>query len=428
MQFTKNQKIILGVGGAIILFFVLVFVGIIPGLRKDMGHTVKLQLWGVSDDEVVWRDIISKYTASHSNVSVQYTKLNTSDYESKLVDALAAGQGPDIFMFNNSWLPKHKNKITPAPADIINIATFQKKLFPQVVVQDFTEGDVIYAMPLSVDTIALVYNRDIFDQRGVALPPSTWDEFKKVVLQTRSFSATGTLNKPAAAIGGTIKSITNATDLLNLIFMQTGTNMPGSASGQADFTSQKAVSALNFYVQFGKPGNKYYTWNDALGNDIDSFAAKKTAMVFAYAAQLQDIKSKNPFLNFAVQPVPQFDKDNAVNYANYWGLAVSAKSAHSSEAWDFINYITTNTEVAQSYAIATNKPPALRSLIAQYLTNPVFGPYAEQALTARSWAQPDPDAVSVIFNNMIQSALTRQLTTEQILQSAAGSINELIYK
>jgi len=425
MQFTKNQKIILGIGGAIILFFILVFTGIIPGLRQGIGPAAKLQFWGVGDDSQVWSSAIAAYSQSRPNATVQYTEFNSSDYESKLVDALAAGQGPDVFMFNNSWLSKHKNKVTPAPADLVNIVTFQN-IFPQVAVQDFTKGGVIYAMPLSVDTLALVYNRDIFDQRGVAVPPSTWDGFKNVVLQTRSLSASGSILKPAAAIGGTAKGVTNATDLLNLIFLQTGTSMTDSTGTQATFADANGASALNFYTQFGKAGGKYYTWNDAQGSDIDSFAAKKTAMIFAYASQLSDIKTKNPFLNFAVQPAPQFDKNNAINYANYWGLAVSAKSANASTAWDFINYVTADTSTAGSYALAANKPPALRSLIAQYLTNPVLGPYAAQALTARSWPEPDPDAVSTIFNDMIQSALKGTLSTSQILQQAEDKISILL--
>ncbi len=427
MQFTKQQKIILGVAGAVVLFFILVFTGLIPGLRKDVGPTVKLQLWGVGDDNIVWQTAVTNYAASHSNVSIQYTKLNASDYESRLVDALAAGTGPDVFMFNNSWFTKHQNKIIAAPTDLVNIYSFQN-LFPQVAVQDFTRNGAIYAMPLSIDTLALVYNRDIFDQRKIAVPPSTWNDFKNVVLQTRTLSSSGVVTKPAAAIGGTLKSMPNATDILNLIFLQTGTTILNSTGTQAAFTDQTAASALSFYTQFGKAGSKYYTWNDSLGADLDSFANKKTAMVFAYASQLPDIKSKNPFLNFAVQPVPQFDKTNAVNFANYWGLAVSAKSVHPLEAWTFVNYITTDPASAQNYLTTSSRPPALRSLIASYITNPVLGPYAAQALTARSWSQPDPDAVSSIFNNMIQSGLKGSLSTDQILRSAADSINSLIYR
>ena len=124
--------------------------------------------------------------------------------------------------------------------------------------------------------------------------------------------------------------------------------------------------------------------------------------------------------------MPQFDTTNAVNYASYWGLAVSSKTANSAAAWDFVNYVATDAATAGNYTKTTMKPPALRSLVAQYLTNPTLGAYAAQALTARDWSQPDPDAVSDIFNTMIKSVLKGTLTTDQILRTAAGSVNILL--
>jgi ABC-type glycerol-3-phosphate transport system substrate-binding protein len=427
MQFTKQQKIILGAAGGIIFFFILVFAGIIPGLRQGLGPAAKLQFWGVGDTDTTWAAAINVYTSAHPNITINYTQIDEAAYEAKLVDALAANGGPDVFMFKNSWLDKHKNKITPAPADLISPASFQN-LFPQVVAQDFVRNNQIYAMPLSVDTLALVYNKDIFDQKKIAVPPATWNDFKTAVLQTRTLSSVGTVTKPGAAIGGTLASMPNATDLLNLIFLQSGVTMTTSVGTQtqAAFTNPEAASALTFYAQFATPKNRYYTWSDAQGADIDSFAAKKTAMIFAYASQLPDIKAKNPFINMAVQTMPQFDTSNAVNYASYWGLAVSSKTTNTAAAWDFINYVTTNETTAGNYVKATTKPPAFRPLIAKYLTDPTLGAYAAQALTARDWAEPDPDAVSDIFNTMIKSALKGTLTTDQILRTAADSVNNLL--
>lgn len=424
MQFTKPQKIILGAVGVIILFFILVFAGILPGLRQNIGPSVKLQVWGVGDDYQVWQGITNSYSQAHTNVTVQYTSLAPADYESKLINALAAGNGPDVFMFGNSWLDKHGDKIVPAPASVINLATFQN-LFPQVAVQDLVKGGSVYAMPLSVDTLALLYNKDMFDQKGIAIPPSTWKQFQSLVLKTRSVSG-GRITVAGSAIGGTTASVTNGTDLLNLLFMQTGTSMLSADGTQATFASQTGASALTFYTGFGTPGNPYYTWNDAQGSDLSSFANKRSAMIFAYASQIPVIEAANPFLNIGVQPMPQFDVNNAVNYAKYWSLAVSAKSANQAAAWDFVNYVTTDPTITQNYAAASKRPPALSTLVAQYESDPVLGPYARQALTARSWSQPDPDAVSSIFNDMIQSELKGTLTTNQVLSAAQNSVDALI--
>ncbi|MBI1838999.1 MAG: extracellular solute-binding protein, partial [Candidatus Colwellbacteria bacterium] len=284
MNLSKPQFIILGIAGFVIIFFALVFLGVIPGLKSNLEIRVaKLTFWGVGDERGVWDTAISNYQNAYPGVQVEYTKVDSRNYEKLLLDALAAGQGPDIFMFHNSWLPKHANKIVPASPEQIQLSTF-RSLFPQVAEQDFVRGDKIYGLPLSIDTLALFYNRDIFDNKRVAIVPSTWDEFKSTIPRVREISASNKLLKPAAAIGGTLKSIPEATDILNLIMLQKGTRMVSVDGSSADFHSPQGIEALNFYSQFSSPKNAYYAWNDSSTSSIDSFAGKQVAMVFAYAS------------------------------------------------------------------------------------------------------------------------------------------------
>ena len=183
-------------------------------------------------------------------------------------------------------------------------------------------------MPLSIDTLALIYNRDIFNQSGVASPPTTWTQFEKVLKQTRK-ETRGTVTRPAVALGGTLASMTNATDILNLLFLQTGTQMLGP-DGQATFSSDTGQTTLAFYAQFAAPSSAYYTWSDSNGPALDSFASGKSAMFIGYASQIAQIKAENPPINLGISAMPQFNLSNQINYPNYWGLAVSRESQEQS--------------------------------------------------------------------------------------------------
>lgn len=423
MQFTKPQKIILGVVGFIILFFLLVALNIIPGLRKN-GPTASLTVWGVGDASAVWDASIQSYHQAHPNVAITYAQIDQSQYQSKLIDALASGSGPDVFMFNNTWLTKHGDKIIAAPTSLITTSTYGN-LFPQIAVQDFTSNGYVDAMPLSVDTLALLYNRDIFNQTGIAVPPTTWKQFETDVRLTRKQSF-AVITRPAVALGGTLASMSNATDILNLLFLQTGTEMLIPGAYQAGFSSAAGATALSFYTQFANPSSPYYTWNDSKGPALNAFASGKTAMFIGYASQIADIKAQNPYLNLGVAAVPQFNPGNQVNYPNYWGLAVSKQSQSQAVAWDFINFVTTDQATANTYAASSKRPPALRSLISQYEGDAVLGPYASQALTAEDWIQPNSDTVSTIFSNMIESVLNRSASVGQALQTGESSINSLL--
>src|SRR3989344_3445742 len=414
--FTKPQLIILGAAGFITLFFLLGFLGVIPIFREDIRlPRVELEFWGVGDDQSAWNDTINKFESTHPNVNVKYTKLDQANYEKHLLDALAAGAGPDVFMFHNTWASKHANKTVPASSDKIPLSTF-RNLFPVIAEQDFVRNSQILALPISVDTLALFYDRDVFDNKLIAVVPATWDGLKTTILRVRELKSGGGILKAGIALGGTVKSIPNAVDILSLLLLQYKTGIVTSDGSRMAIANAQGIAALDFYTQFSNPRSAYYTWTDSFKPSVSSFAGKQVSMILAYAADIPEIKAKNPALNFVIAPAPQLNKDEAVNFANYWGLSVSTENAYPNAAWGFIIFATTDIGAARSYVINTGKPPTMISLINEYLTDPTLGVFTAQALTARGWPQPDSAEVKRVFNNMIELVITGKLSSEKALR------------
>ena len=328
-------------------------------------------------------------------------------------------------MFHSSWLPKHYDKVTPVPETFLPLSQF-RQLFPTVVEQDFVLNGKVYALPLYIDTLALLYNKDIFDAKYIALMPKTWQEFQNLIPQLRQINILNQIIKPAAALGGSEKNINSASNLLSLLMLQFGSQMIDQY-GKINFGSQ-GLSALNFYLQFANPSSPYYTWNNNLRYSLDSFSEGSTAIIFNYASSLPLIKAKNPYLNIGVSLMLQpFDsvQGTPINYANYWGLSVSNQSRNSNLAWNFIFSATTNPQISEIYLQAVKKPPGLRSLIEKYKNDPELGVFTRQALTARSWRQPDSAVVKQTFSSMIELILSGRLGPEQALRQAENEINEL---
>ena len=225
---SRNRIIIISVVIAALLFLVGLFTGLIPGLRlkNRAPPNVTLEMWGVYDSsQKELAGILSQYKQTHSNVTVKYREFNPLTYESELVDQLAAGTGPDIFMVHNTWLPKHQDKMAPLTEAQMPFAKF-RALFPRVVLEDFAPKGVIYASPLYVDTLAMFYNRDMFDKKTITTPPVTWTEFQNDVQKLKEVNPnTNSIITAGAAIGGSEKSINRATDLLGLLMLQDGTDM-----------------------------------------------------------------------------------------------------------------------------------------------------------------------------------------------------------
>ncbi len=428
MNLTKTQLILVGIIVFIVLFFILGALGIIPifkpsGPDNNQGSQVALSFWGI-DDQNLARTLIENYTKGKQGITINYKQISPENYGKELLNAMAIGKSPDIIMFHRSWLPKNGDKIYPVDQNKFSIVAL-RQLFPDAVEKDFSYNQNIYALPLYFDNLALFYNKDIFNSKGASLTPQTWNDFKNLVQFFTEFDLSRKIKKPAAAIGGNSKTIEVAPDLLMLLMIQLKSAFIDPVTHRAGVDPQ-AQSALNFYLQFANSASPYYTWDENLGNSIDLFAAGKVAMIFDYAKKIPYIKQKNPFLNFAVIPMPQFNTSEPKNYADYWGLAVSNQSKNKDFAWDFIINATTNQTISSAYLKASGLPPALRTLIAQYQNNPDLNVFAKQSLSSASVYQADNELFSQIISKAIENSLSGKLDPQKALNQAVAEINNTL--
>jgi multiple sugar transport system substrate-binding protein len=442
LSVTQTRLIIIG-----IIVVVIALISSVFFLNRTPARppAIKLIVWGAFDNAEIMNQVISKYRETRGNVNVIYKQVDPQTYESELINALSVDQGPDVFMFHNTWLPKHLNIVTPVKETQFPYIKF-RGLFPCVVVQDFTQGTgnpctdptpqgLIYASPLYLDTLAMYYNKDIFDKNAIATVPKTWTEFQDVVKKIRVInSATNDIIKPGAAIGGSETSINRAADLLELIMLQSGTQMTDAQFTRALFTDSvdnrnPGIESLTYYTSFANAASPYYTWNENIHYSVDNFTEGNTGIFFNYSHQVPLIKAKNPFLNFGIAEVPQIadpSRPQPIAFPNYWGLAVSNKSKNPDWAWDFITGITTNEDPARIYFKASGHPPALKTLINEELNDPVYAVFAKQALIARSWPQIDSAAITNIFSEAIQNVLTNRLSAAEALKKAQDEVSLLM--
>lgn len=426
VKFSQKQVIII-IGGAalVIVVLVLIFFGLRP--KVNSSATTKLTMWGVENKET-----LSALLGSYPYGQVTYTWIDPANYEAQLLSALAAGVGPDVFEISNRDLPKWQSGLAPVPAALSQ--TFGllqlQSAFPDVVAQDFVSGGQIYGLPLSIDTLAMVYNKDLLNSAGIAVLPKTWEDFETDVTRLRTINEQGQIARAAAAIGGSSASIPNAPDLLSLLMLQNGTQMVNASMGVANFATVSngapGIAAFIFYLQFANAASPYYTWNDSMGNAFDSFVSGKTAILFAYESDLATIKAKAPFLHIGVAPMPQATGASAaVNYPKYYGF-VAAKAGQAAAAWDLILYLTITSGDARAYQSATGKPPALRADIQADINDPNLSVFASQALTARSWYEVNSAKIDAIFNSAILDVMTGAADSARALTQAQTAVNALM--
>ncbi len=429
---TQKVQRLLFIGG----FFVAV-VGIILVLvfgQRDAtpSEDINLEFWGVYDDINYYGDIISSYKAQFPFINITYKNKPFDSYEKELIDAFAAGVGPDIWSMHNTWLPKHKDKITPLPQGEgwTTMKEFRSS-FTDVALQDLVFDNEIYGLPVYIDTLALYWNKDIFQTNGLASPPETWDDFISDINLLVRKDRFGNIIRAGASIG-TARNVNRSTDILSLLMMQTGTQMNDPVSFRPTFNQFVSLSgqpfgsgeeALRFYTDFADPQKEVYTWNSGMDYSIDAFYQGKSAMMLSYSHHIETIKNKAPYLNFGTSFVPQIDdREFDTTYANYWVPTVSEASENSIWAWHFLQFMASQEESAK-YLEKSKRPTARRGLIETQKDDVYLGVFADQILTARSWYQIDNVAIENIFADMIDSVVLGQATVKQAIDKSANQVN-----
>lgn len=417
------------------LFWVLVWAGVVPGLRVIDKATIKkakLVVWGTTDDASIYGGLIKSFQGANPGVEIKYFKKAEDGYEQELLRAFAAGEGPDVFNVHHTWLYRYSDLVSAAPKEIFSASEFRER-FVDGAQKDFLFEENLFGVPLYVDTLALYYNIDLFNSAGIVFPPKDWDEFTQYSRMLTKRKQSGDIVMSGAAVGGG-KNVVSSSDILAALMLQNGAPL-SDASGRVNFriggtgSANPLEKALEFYTSFAKQASPNYSWSGtSVENSESMFAQGRAAMMIGYANAKTSIIKKSPRLRFAVAPFPQVK--NAVvkkNYADYWGYAVYKNSSNKDMAWQFLHFLA-EPQNSAAYVSFAQRPGSQRATIAAQQNDPQMKMFAEQALSAVSWIQLDEQVIRKVFTDMIDAQIAGDQPLQQTILNAETKINALIKK
>lgn len=423
----RQNKQIFGVAlvGGIVLVIGLMYLGILPGFRSGKSSALVLRVWG-TDSPAVWKPIINKYITDNKNVSIAYRQVDEATYEEVLVNNLAEINGPDIFFLKNTWITKHINKIYPLPSNKLGFTavTFRKTFVDAVSGDLVTPANQIIGLPLYLDTLALFYNKDIFNTAGIALPPKNWDEVIDVGRRLTKRTEGGTITTSGMAIGS-YDNIDHAFDLVSAIILQNGNTIVPPHIKRID-VGDKTGDALVFYTSFTDPQKTNYFWTPRMQNSFDAFAEGTAVMMLGTGDDIERLRKRNPHLNFGVSAFPQLPNASVtVTYGLYYFATVSRLSKNPQEAWKFLLYASGKNGAA-TYAKEALRPPARRDLIDVGTLSTELDTFYRQALWAKTWSVPDEKAMQDIFKEAIDSLAQKIIRPEEAVRRIVAKLQLLV--
>jgi multiple sugar transport system substrate-binding protein len=368
---------------------------------------IKLTYWRTVDGKEVFEPILRKWQEYHPNVSIEIINIPYAEYDRRLSEAAAKGTLPDMFMLKSDWVPRYKNSLATAPAEVFNRQDYEKTFAPAVST-DLIISNEIKAVSYGVPTLGLYYNASMLAQAGLTTPPQNWQELVDANSKIVKKSGNG-LIQSGVALG--TAGVANAASIMPLLMMQNGAIMTNTPPTEATFQKPTAdnypssARAVDFYTSFAKPGKSTYSWSDGFGDSTQAFISGKTAMIIDYPYKYLTIKAQAPGLNFKMAKVPQLNPNSPVNYTEFWAEGVSKKSQYIDIAWDFYNFMTTY-DIMNLYSVPTMKPASRLDLAKDQSQDSLIGPFAAQVASARDYYKGNNTTTDVAILEMINSALT----------------------
>lgn len=424
------QVILLAVFGALAISGILIFALVVgAGRGNTLGPIV---IWGTLDAGP-FSTVLRQAVENESRLSqVTYVEKDPATYAQDLTEALASGQGPDLFLLRQDYVVRDAGKVVPIPYDFLSAAQFEETFLEAA--RPYLASSGVLGVPIVVDPMIMYWNRDILSSAGLAKAPQYWDEFSDIAQKTVRRDETGTIRTAAVAFGE-YANVDHAKALLSLLILQaggaitqkdsTGRLVPALSARTAGSTSQVTESALRFYTEFADPSKADYSWNRSLPGSRAAFASGDLALYFGYASEAKTVARTNPNLNFAIAPMPQVRSSNrATNVARVYALAIARTSKKPQAAMTAASLIG-DTSIARALSITLGIPAARRDVLSEKGEddNELF---EREALVARSWIDPDAEKTETIFRDMIESVTSGSARLSEAVGRADQQIAQII--
>lgn len=386
--------------------------------------TVRVQGYGGGDPAIVQRLISQVIGAglAKQGITIKYEPIET-DYNAVLTNALSAGTAGDVFYIPGETAPGiiATGKVLPLNG-LVDTSPFIDSLMSV-----FTVGGKVYGIPKDFNTLAVFYNKDIFDAAGVAYPNAKddWNSFADKLKKVSQYDPSihgACLPADFARMGA---------------FAYANGWKPFQPDGSVNLLDPSFKQAFDFYTGLVRDGVAVQPADVGAGWPGDCLAHEQAAVAIEGAWILGFLRDNAPNLQYGstLLPVsPNTGKSGNFIYTVAWG--VNADSPVRDAAVKVLKALT--SPEAQQFILEQGLAIPSRKALAD---NPYFKkdtPEAQGNLTVFEGATHGNvlgyqfGAVGTDYmtpiNNALNEVMTGKASTDAALQQAQKELEALLQR
>ncbi len=384
---------------------------------SDGAATGTIDVWAMGTEGELLQDFVADFEKDNPDADVKVTAVPWDAAHSKISNAIAAGETPDVSLIGTTWMGEFAEAggLDPTPKDLVSEADFFDGAWGSTVV-----GDTSYGIPWYVETRVLYYRADLAKKAGWDKAPETWDELKQFATD---------LEKKAGAKYG-----------LNLQPGQTGswqTVLPFAWSAGAEVTngdgteytldSPEMTETLDYYKSFFDEGLSPTRVLDP--GELETGFADGSYGAFIsgpwHTGLVEDAGVKPD--QYAVAPLPGKDEAPGTSFVGGGDLAVFADSDNKESAWKLVQWLG-EPDVQSQWYDTVGDLPAVRSAwdTGKLASDEQLGVFGTQLETTEAPpAVPSWEEVAAVVDSDVEKAVKGAMPVDEAvkdMQSQANSI------
>ena len=296
--------------------------------NKDATVTLTYGVWSQQD---TMQKLVDEFEKENPNIKVQLQVDPWTDYWTKLQVGAQGGTAPDAFwMLGDRFQVYAANDQLLELDDAIQKAGVDYKAYPQPLVDLFTYNGKHYGLPKDFDTIGLWYNKEIFDNAGVAYPTAdwTWQDVK---------AAAEKLTDSSKGIYGIAAPLNRQEGFYNTI-AQAGGSVISADGKKSGYSDPKTQAGLQYWVDFVQKGQSPSLEQFADTEAVAQFENGKVAMYYGgsfYAQRFYENSALRSKVNVTILPKGE-KRATVINGIQNVGYS---KSKHPEELKKFLVFL-----------------------------------------------------------------------------------------
>ncbi len=275
--------------------------------------------------------IAEEFHKENPNITVEVQVIPWGQYWTKLEASATSDTMPDVFwMHSQSFLRYANNDMLMDLTDKVK-GDVDLNNFPKDLVDLYSKSGKLYAIPKDYDTIALWYNKTLFDAKGIPYPDESWDWNKLVEVAQK-------LNDPANGVYGIVAPPDQQSFYYNFVY-QNGGEILNANHTKAGYTEEATEQAIQYAADFSQKYKVSPTVQQLADMSREQyFESGKAAMAMFGSWMMGDFNANEYVVkNCDVAVLPK-GKKQATIY-NGLGNAVAAKTKHPEEALKFVKFL-----------------------------------------------------------------------------------------